>query len=64
MNQVLLKMIADHLFNEETKSKMIDKLNENIDIPIIGESTERKIIEALYDTVEETMKEVLFKEDK
>ena len=63
MNQVLLKMIADHMFNEETKDKIITKLNENVDIPIIGEGTEEKILEALYETIEAAMKEVLFKED-
>jgi|TARA_B100001939_G_C16875416_1_gene588430 imidazole glycerol phosphate synthase subunit HisF len=63
MNQVLLKMIADHMFNEETKDKIITKLNENVDIPIIGEGTEEKILEALYETIEAAMKEVLFKEE-
>ena len=58
MNKVLLKMIADHMFNEETK------LNENVDIPIIGEGTEEKILEALYETIEAAMKEVLFKDEE
>tara|TARA_R100000008_G_C3582015_1_gene169214 strand:- start:1979 stop:2257 length:279 start_codon:yes stop_codon:yes gene_type:complete len=63
MKQVILKMIADHMFNEETKGKIITKLNENVDIPIIGEGTEQKILEALYETIEATMKEVLFEEE-
>lgn len=56
-------MIADHMFNEETKDKIIKKLNDNVDIPIIGEGTEEKILEALYETIEAAMKEVLFKDD-
>jgi imidazole glycerol phosphate synthase subunit HisF len=64
MNKVLLKMIADHMFNEETKDKIITKLNENVDIPIIGEGTEEKILEALYETIEAAMKEVLFKDEE
>ena len=63
MKKVLLNMIADHMFNEETKDKIIKKLNDNVDIPIIGEGTEEKILEALYETIEAAMKEVLFKDD-
>ncbi len=62
MNSVLLKLMAEHMFSEETKQKVIQKLNDNVDIPIIGEATEAKIIEALWATVEEALKETLFKE--
>ena len=37
------------------------ELNENINIPIIGEKTEEKIIRAIWDTVEEVFKKVLLK---
>ena len=46
MNSVLLKLMAEHMFSEETKQKVVQKLNENVDIPIISEATEEKIIEA------------------
>tara|TARA_B100000424_G_scaffold93681_1_gene70564 strand:+ start:940 stop:1128 length:189 start_codon:yes stop_codon:yes gene_type:complete len=62
MNSALLKMMADYMFSEETKSTVIKKLNENVDIPIINEKTEAKILDALYSTVEDAMKEVMFKE--
>jgi len=62
MNSVLLKLMAEHMFSEETKRKVVQKLNENVDIPIISEATEEKIIEALWATVEEALKETLFKE--
>ena len=56
------EVIAEYLFgNPETKEKMIQALNENIDIPIIGEKTERKIIEAIWNTVEEVFKKVVLK---
>lgn len=55
------KMIADYLFSPENKEKLIKSLNDNIDIPIIGEKTERKIIEAIWNTVEEVFKKVLLK---
>jgi hypothetical protein len=56
------KVIADYLFgNPRTKEKMIQALNDNIDIPIIGEKTERKIIEAIWNTVEDVFKKVILK---
>ena len=61
MNSVLLKLMAEHMFSEETKQKVVQKLNENVDIPIISEATEEKIIEELCQTVEEGLKETLFK---
>ena len=49
-------LIAAHIFNDEMKGKIIDALNENIDIPIISEKTEEKILTAIYDSVEEVVK--------
>jgi hypothetical protein len=34
-------------------------INDNVDIPFIGESTEAKIIDALYSSVEDVVKEVI-----
>ena len=49
-------MIAAHVFSDEMKEKVIDALNENIDIPILSEKTEEKILTAIYDSVEEVIK--------
>jgi hypothetical protein len=54
-------LIAQYLFNEDTKEMLVKELNENINIPIIGEKTEEKIIRAIWDTVEEVFKKVLLK---
>ena len=54
-------LIVQYLFNPETKVALIKALNDNINIPIIGEKTEEKIITAIYDTIEEVLKKVLFK---
>ena len=53
------KLIAAQMFNETTKTKVVDGLNKNINIPIINEDTEEKIITAIYEVVEDVMKEVL-----
>jgi hypothetical protein len=47
------------MFNDSTKQKVVDGLNKNINIPIINEDTEEKIITAIYEVVEDVMKEVL-----
>ena len=50
------EMIAQYLFNDEMKAKVVKELNENINVPIINEKTEGKIIEAIYETVEACVK--------
>ena len=55
------QMIADYLFNDDMKAKVVKELNENINIPIINEKTEGKIIEAIYETVEACVKKAILK---
>ena len=55
------EMIAQYLFNDEMKEKVVKELNENINIPIINEKTEGKIIEAIYETVEACVKKAILK---
>ena len=33
----LKEMIADYIFNDEMKDKIIKKLNDNVDVPFISE---------------------------
>ena len=55
------QLIADYLFNPDMKEKLLKALNENIDIPIIGEKTEAKILEAIWNTIEDIFKKVILK---
>jgi hypothetical protein len=57
----IANLIIDHLCNEETKAEVIKELNKSIDIPIINEKTEAKILDALYGVFENTIKAVLLK---
>jgi hypothetical protein len=57
----LKEMVVNYIFNDEMKQKIITKLNDNVDIPIISEKTEEKIITAIYDSVEEVVKEAIMK---
>ena len=57
----LQEMVADYIFNDKMKAKIVKELNDNISIPIINEKTEGKIIEAIYETVESVVKGVILK---
>ena len=58
---MLQKMVMEYLFNEENKQKVIDELNKNVNIPIINEDTEEKIISAIYEVFEDVMGKVMNK---
>ena len=56
------KIVAGYIFNDEMKAKMIKKMNDNVDIPFISEKTEAKILDAIWDSVEEVVKEALIED--
>ena len=58
---MLQKMVMEYLFNEDNKQKVIAELNKNVNIPIINEDTEEKIISAIYEVFEDVMGKVLNK---
>ena len=51
--------IIDKIFDEELQAKIVKKLNDNIDIPFISEKTEAKVLNAIYDSIEDVVKEVM-----
>ena len=55
------QMIVDYIFNDEMKEKIVKELNDNVDIPFISEKTEGKILDAVYDSVEEVIKKAILK---
>ena len=61
MNEAIKQAIIEYLFNEEMKANVIASLNENIDIPFISEKTEGKMLDALYSSVEEVLKNAILK---
>ena len=56
------KIVAGYIFNDEMKEKLITKMNENIDIPFISEKTEAKILDAVWDSVEDVVKQALIED--
>ena len=61
MNEAIKQAIIEYLFNEEMKANVIASINENIDIPFISEKTEGKMLDALYSSVEEVLKNAILK---
>ena len=62
INDLLAKHKEDlvaKIFDDELQKKIVDKLNENINIPIISEKTEEKILNAIYDSIEEVVKKTI-----
>ena len=58
----LKQVVADYLFNDDMKAKIIKKLNDNVDVPFISEKTEEKILVAIYDSIEEVVKDAILKD--
>ena len=54
--------IINKIFDDELQKKIVSKLNENIDIPIISEKTEEKILNAIYDSVEDVVKNTMLEQ--
>ena len=55
------KLIAEYLFNDKMKAKILKELNDNINIPIISEKTEGKILEAIWESIEAVLKKAILK---
>ena len=55
------KIILEYITNEDVEKEVIQKLNDNINIPIINEKTEEKILKAVWSTVREVLESVLTK---
>tara|TARA_R100001086_G_C11715761_1_gene225468 strand:- start:110 stop:319 length:210 start_codon:yes stop_codon:yes gene_type:complete len=51
--------IINKIFDEELQKKIVDKLNENVDIPFISEKTEEKVLNAIYDSIEDVVKNAM-----
>ena len=58
----LKEVVADYLFNDEMKAKIIKQLNDNVDVPFISEKTEAKILTAIYDSIEDVVKGAILKD--
>ena len=58
MDDIVIKHITELFEKKDFKKKLVKKLNANINIPIINEKTEKKIIDQLYSTILKTIKDL------
>ena len=61
IEQALKQAVIEYLFNDQMKGNIVRALNKNIDIPFIGEKAEGRIIDAIYSSVEEVLKDAINK---
>ena len=54
-------LVAEYLFSDDNKAKIVSELNKNINIPIINEKTEAKIIETIYEVFEQVLRASILK---
>jgi|TARA_Y100000310_G_C20608076_1_gene776576 hypothetical protein len=52
-------IVVGYLFNEDMKKEIVDKINDDINIPLIKESTEEKVFTAILNIVEDVARKVL-----
>lgn len=53
-----LENIVDLLEKKDFKKKLLKKLNKNIDIPMVNEKTEQKVLDKLYEVIVDTIKKI------
>tara|TARA_R100001594_G_scaffold25544_3_gene49952 strand:+ start:914 stop:1099 length:186 start_codon:yes stop_codon:yes gene_type:complete len=56
-----MQEVIDALFNDANKAKVLKALNDSIDIPIISEKTEGKILESIWNIIEDVLKRAVLK---
>ena len=54
-------LVAEYLFSDDNKAKIVSELNKNVNIPIINEKTEAKIIETIYEVFEQVIRASILK---
>ena len=58
MNHIELDKMVKMLEQKNFKKKLIKQLNKDIDIPLINEKTEQKILDKVYETIISTIKNI------
>ena len=58
MDKMAFDNFVDLLEKKDFKKKLVKKLNKNIDIPIIDEKTEQKVLDKIYEVVVDSIKKI------
>ncbi len=62
MDDMALAHILEFLEKKDFKKKFLKKLNDNIDIPIINEKTEKKVLDKVYDVMVDALESIVDKD--
>lgn len=54
-----LEALMEILNHEDFKEDFVKKVNKSVDIPVISEKTERKVINSLYDLMVKQVKKAI-----
>ena len=58
LDEIATEHVVELLEKKDFKNKFIKKLNDAVDIPIINEKTEKKVLDKIYDLLLKTVKEL------
>lgn len=50
---LIKKKVIEYIESEEWQKKLVERINDKLDIPRISETTEKKIINQMYDAAQE-----------
>tara|TARA_Y100000816_G_scaffold282346_1_gene257946 strand:+ start:98 stop:283 length:186 start_codon:yes stop_codon:yes gene_type:complete len=58
MDNIVLDHVVELFEKKDFKNKFIKKLNDSVDIPLINEKTEKKVLNKIYELLVKTVKEL------
>lgn len=58
MEKIVLENVVEMLEQKNFKKKLIKKLNKSVDIPVINEKTEQKLLDKVYELIVDTIKNI------
>ena len=58
LDDVAMENVINLLEDKGFKNKLIKKLNDAVDVPLINEKTEKKVLDSIYKLLLETIKEL------
>ena len=58
MDKMVLDNVVEMLEKKDFKKKLIKKLNKSVDIHVINEKTEQKLLDKVYELIVDTIKNI------
>tara|TARA_B100001093_G_C26089116_1_gene701995 strand:- start:74 stop:268 length:195 start_codon:yes stop_codon:yes gene_type:complete len=58
LSEIAMDHVVELLEKKDFKNKFVKKLNDAVDIPMINEKTEKKVLNKIYELLVKTVKEL------